>query len=70
MNKVIDCICRNLPTDEVRVTSPALMKDQEFVVVGLDCLDADIPIVVARKPDGKTWFNIAYNLIEKVIIIP
>ena len=70
MNNVIDCICRNLPHSEVRVTSPALMKDQEFIVVGFDCLDSDIPIIVGRKPDSKTWFNICYNLIEKIIIIP
>ena len=70
MNNVIDCICRNLPHSEVRVTSPTLIKDQEFVVIGIDCFDTDIPVVLTKKPDTKNWFNIPYNLIDKVIVIP
>lgn len=70
MNNVIDCICRNLPHSEVRVTSPTLIKDQEFVVIGIDCFDTDIPVVLTKKPNTNSWFNIPYNLINKIIIIP
>lgn len=67
---VIDCICRNLPHSEVRVTSPTLEKNQEFVVIGVDCCDTDIPIVLTKKPNTNSWFNIPYNLIDKIIVIP
>lgn len=70
MNKIIDCIFRNLPHNEVHVTSPSLMKDQEFIVIGFDSLTTDLPIVVTKKPDSDTWFNIPYNLIDKIIVIP
>jgi len=70
MNNIIDCICRNLPHSEVRVTSPTLIKDQEFVVIGVDCFDTDIPIVLTKKLDTKSQFHIPYNLIDKIIVIP
>lgn len=70
MNNVIDCICRNLPHCEVRVTSPTLKKNQEFVVIGFDCYDTNIPIVLTKELNTDSWFNIPYNLIEKIIIIP
>ena len=70
MNNVIDCIFRNLPHSEVHVTSPSLMKDQEFIVIGFDCCDTDNPNVLTKKPNTNSWFNIPCNLIDKVIIIP
>ena len=70
MNNVIDCICRNLPHSEVRVTSPTLIKGQEFIVIGVDCFYSNIPVVLTKKPYTKNRFNIPYNLIENIIIIP
>lgn len=70
MNKIIDCICRNLPTNEVRITLPDLMKDTEFLVIGIDRIDTDLPIVLVKKLDCDSYFDAPYNLIDKIIIIP
>ena len=69
MNNVIDCICRNLPHSEVRVTSPTLIKDQEFVVIGFDCFHTDIPIVLTQKLNTESWVNIPYNLQIVLLIL-
>lgn len=69
MNNVIDCICRNLPTNKIYVTTISC-KDIQFLVIGMDNVDSDIPVVYAKKEDTMALFTIACNLIKEIIIIP
>lgn len=68
MNKIIDCICKNLTYGNVWVTSDTIQQDVEFEVIGINNIDKQIPQIITRKGGTKSIFDIPINLIDQVVI--
>jgi hypothetical protein len=66
MNNIIECICRLLP-NKIHITIPSIDKETLWNVVGIICLDTDLPMVVCKKNSDATY-NVPCKLIDKIIV--